>query len=347
MNDDNEFEKSFSVLSRKEREATAEVLPENGSELVRDNRGSNESFVLDVEDVFTEIDEEDDFEVLYDAALFKDKRPDDLIFHKRITQSNTTLCKLVQQGSRQALQDLCVKNKRLVRKFVFAYRKSFGHRCDPEDLEQAGFIGLLRAARRYDPLGGASFSTYASYWIRQAISKEIIDNGFSIRVPVHIMDRINKVSGVEYKFAKEGYSPAARIPLIAKEVGFSQEDVRECLMLRNNFLQPLSLDAPSGEEDSVLGDFIPNDEEVSAEQIVFNQEMHEELELIMQMLRPREEAVLKRRLGWDDGKPCTLEEIGREYDLTKERIRQIEANAIKHLTNNRETQRLKVFWEAD
>lgn len=347
-----EFDQLFSILSRKEQYKVSEVLFNNGINLV-DSHVAEDALVLDidVEDDLVEDFSADDFEILYDEDLFRDKSSgsthfEELVLNKKVRQSNEILCHLIQQGSRQAVQDLCVKNHGLVSKYVFAYEKRYANRLDSEDLEQVGFMGLIKAAQRFDLRLGVSFSTYAVHWIKQSIAREIMDHGYAIRIPVHMMERINKVIAADNRLASEGLPILERIPYVANELGISEDDVREAMALRNNYLMYASLDTPVGEDqDSVLGDFIPMDEELSVEQIVFNKELRKELEAAIATLKPKEQEILKMRFGWDDNHPRTLEEIGTIYGVTRERIRQIEAKVVRKLRHPSRSRRLRVFME--
>lgn len=347
-----EFDQLFSILSRKEQYSVSEVLFNKGINLV-DSHIAEDDLGLDIEvdDNLAEDFFADDFEILYDEDLFRDKSSGsvpfkELILNKKVRQSNEILCHLVQQGNRQAMQDLCVKNHGLVSKYVFAYEKRYANRLGPEDLEQVGFIGLVKAAQRFDLSFGVSFSTYAVPWIKQAIAREIMDHGYAIRIPVHMMERINKVIAADNRLAGEGIPILERIPYIADELGVSEDAVREAMALRNNYLMYSSLDIPVGEDqDSVLGDFIPIDEAVSVEQVVFNKELRQELDATMATLTPREQEILKLRFGWDDNHPRTLEEIGTIFGVTRERIRQIEAKVVRKLRHPSRSRRLKVFVE--
>lgn len=321
-----EFDQLFSILSRKEQYTVSELLFNNGINLV-DSHVAEDALVLDAEvddDILSEDFPEEDFEVLYDEDIFRDKTSgsthlEELVLNKKVCQFNEILCHLIQQGNRQAVQDICVKNHGLVSKYVFAYEKRYANRLDSEDLEQVGFMGLIKAAEKFDLSLGVSFSTYAVYWIKQAIAREIIDYGYAIRIPVHMMERINKVAAADNRLAGKGISISERILYVADELGISEDDVRKALALRNNYLMYASLDTPVGEDqDSVLGDFIPMDEDLSVEHIVFNKELRKQLDIIIASLNPKEQKILKLRFGWDDNHPKTLEEIGTIYGVTRE-----------------------------
>lgn len=342
-----EFEQIYSILSKKEQYKVTDILYENGINLI-DEHIADTDIILDIDN--DEVDVEcEDFEVLYDENIFKDSKADlytneSLVIHKEVRQSNEILCALIQQGNSQAAQDLCVKNKKLVDKYVAAYQKYFRNRLDFEDLEQVGFLGLITAANKFDVKLGTSFSTYAVYWIKQSISREIMDNGYAIRIPVHMMERISKVTSSYNRLAEEGFPLQRAIGQIAEELGLSEEMVRESLALKENVIGYTSLDTPIGEDgDTVLGDFIPAEDEESVEQIVTRGLLRQQLEGVLRTLTPREEHVIRMRFGLVDGRPRTLEEVGKEFNITRERIRQIEAKAMRKLRHPSRSRRLKDY----
>lgn len=342
-----EFEQIYSILSKKEQYKVTDILYENGINLI-DEHIADTDIILDIDN--DEVDVEcDDYEVLYDENIFKDSKADlytneSLVIHKEVRQSNEILCALIQQGNSQAAQDLCVKNKKLVDKYVAAYQKYFRNRLDFEDLEQVGFLGLITAANKFDVKLGTSFSTYAVYWIKQSISREIMDNGYAIRIPVHMMERISKVTAIYNRLTEEGIPLQKAICQIAEELGLSEEMVRESLALKENIIGYTSLDTPIGEDgDTVLGDFIPAEDEESVEQIVTRGLLRQQLEVVLHTLTPREEHVIRMRFGLIDGRQRTLEEVGKEFNITRERIRQIESKALRKLRHSSRSRRLKDY----
>lgn len=335
-----EFENIFSILSLKEQYKVTEILFKKNIELVDEPIGE---IILDTED------QEDDFAILYDDSIFKDSCvgesvKDYLTINQNIRQSNEILCSLIQQGNRQAVQDLCVKNRGLVGKYVIAYQKRYGNRLDFEDLEQVGFIGLIKAAHRYSVDTGAAFSTYAVYWIKQSISREIMDNGYVIRIPVHMMERINKVLSLDVQYANSGLELHERIEKIATDLNMLYENIKECLMIKNNYLTYASLNSPIGEEGaSELGEMLPDEGTKSIEEIVSEKMLKEELEQALSTLTSREQKIMRLRYGLDDARERTLEEVGREFNLTRERIRQIEAKALRKLAHPSRSRKLRDF----
>ncbi len=344
-----QFESIYDMLSLKEQYAVLEILYQKGINLVDDEeRIDEDGYLLETDEDFGQSDEEE-FHILYDAGLFRDgcdlgNSEENLVETQNIRQSNEILCALIQQGSRQALQDLCVKNKKLVDKYVIAYQKRYGNRLDFEDLEQVGFIGLMKAAGKFEVHQGNTFSTYAVWWIKQAISREIMDHGYAVRIPVHMMERIIRVAGVESRYI--GLGMEERIEKISEELSISKELVRECLILRNNYLSYTSLNMPIGDaEEMELGEVIPEDAALSVENIIEGRELKHVLETVIDTLTEREQLVLRLRFGWDDEQTRTLEEIGSQFHVTRERIRQIEEKALRKLRYPSRAKRLKGYLE--
>lgn len=342
-----QFENIYDMLSLREQYTVLEILYRKGITLVDENEQIDEdTYILETDEVLDE-DDIEEVPVLYDEGLFKDSHyleddEENPVVNRNIRQSNEILCTLIQQGNKQAAQDLCVKNKKLVDKYVVAYQKRYGNRLDFEDLEQVGFIGLIKAARKFEIHQGNAFSTYAVWWIKQAISREIMDNGYAIRIPVHKMERINKVTKVESLYI--GLSIEERIKKISEVLYMSEEVVREYLILRNSFLSYASLNAPIGdEEDMELGEIIPEEDTLSVEDIVIDRELRRTLEVVMSTLTQREQKVLRLRFGLDDGRSRTLEEVGKQFNVTRERIRQIEAKALRKLRHPSRARKVKDY----
>lgn len=345
-----EFEKIFSFLSRREQYDVTELLFKNGINLVDDH--IEDALALDVENwEDTDNSLDDDFEILYNDALFKDSdycnaKSDELVINRVIQQSNEILCRLIQDGNQQAKQDLCVKNKRLIDKYVCAYEKRYGNHLDYEDLEQAGFLGLIKAAQRFDTQQETAFSTYAVFWIKQCISREIMENGYAIRIPVHMMERINRVISVDNHLAESGMSLRERISYAAVELGLTEANIRECLLLKANYLSYCSLDTPIGEDgDSELGEFVVDETSENIEQIVMTNSLREEIERILNTITPKERQVIELRFGLKDGRSRTLEEIGTIFGVTRERIRQIEAKALRKLKHTSRAKLIRDYLE--
>ncbi len=308
---------------------------------------------LDIEPNLEDIDETEKdllFQDMQDMSFVDSLNVDDPVkmFLKEIGkirlltfEEENILAERMVNGDKEAKKQLIESNLRLV---VSIAKKYIGRGMNFLDLIQEGNLGLIKAVDKFDQTKGYKFSTYATWWIRQAITRAIADQARTIRIPVHMVETINKL----IKTSRHLLQTLGREPTpeeIAVELEMPVEKVRDILKVSQ---EPISLETPVGEEDeSNLGNFIPDDDAPSPSEQAADTLLREHIEEVMQTLTPREAKVLKLRFGLEDGRMRTLEEVGREFDVTRERIRQIEAKALRKLRHPSRSKKLKDFMSSD
>lgn len=334
-------------LGEDKMDLVLEYLEKNNIDILQtgvDDENAADLLIESDDDII--LDEEEEVEIIDDVDVLEGVSTEDPVrmYLKEIgnvpllsTDEEVELAKRVEEGDEEAKKALTEANLRLV---VSIAKKYVGRGMPFLDLIQEGNMGLMKAVDKFDYTKGYKFSTYATWWIRQAITRGIADTGRTIRVPVHMVETINKTLRMTRTLLQElGREPTPEE--VADRLGVPVARVREVLKISRD---PVSLDTPIGEEDdSHLGDFIEDDSALSPSDSAAFSMLREELSTALESLTDRERQVVRLRFGLEDGRARTLEEVGKEFNVTRERIRQIEAKALRKLRHPSRSKRLKDF----
>lgn len=340
LNKDNElkeeyFEKLFDMLNLQETYKVIDVLIKLNIQIIYPEYEENND--VKHNNKYSEVQEIEDTQPIsnYEGLeLITNK-------HNSIKLSNEQLCVMYQNGNKAALEMLFTKNYRLIASRVIKYANKYKHKLDFDDLIEYGFFGMLKAVKKFDTTKDVKFTTYSIWWIDQSILRAIADYGFTIRLPVHVFESINYLNRLQILNNFE--TKEELIDYVNKDKGYSPQKIKELLKIMENIYSPVSLNVMVGEDmETELLEFIP-DYNPTPEEILEKKIVKEEIKKCLDTLKPREAKVLELRFGLDGERERTLEEIGKIYGITRERIRQIEAKALRRLRHPSKSKILRDF----
>ena len=247
-------------------------------------------------------------------------------------RTNEELCLLIQSGDQQAKTDIYNKNKRLVKKIASQYFGAYGNSLDREDLEQVGYMGLFIAVEKFNADKGVKVISYAAYWIKREIMREIAEHGYPVRIPATVMDKVVKCINLDTSFQQQGLERKERIRAVAEKLGITADEVKDYLSLSKKCLQCTSLNTVVDEENQTeLEELLPNENVPSVEEIVEENDLQRRLHAAISELEQQERDIIIHRYGMNGSRIYTLEELGEIHGLSVERVRQIEERALLKL----------------
>lgn len=314
--DKEDFKKLFGKLNREDILEIIKILKSNNIEIVIDPKN--------------------------DRKISNTNKVDKNINYKELRNlSNEQLCALYNQGNKEIITTIVEKNTKLIWSRVRKYNKIFNHKLEDEDLFQSGAMGLIKAVENFKNDKGANLTTYSVWWIDQKIRRDIADLGYTIRIPVHIFETVVKVNSI---VSKNQLVSKDELIEIAKSEGISEENFKKALFLKDIILKPVSINTSVGEDDdSELMDFIEDKEIKLVDDEVIEKMLKKDIEYVLKTLNVREKEIIELRFGLLDGRERTLEEVGRIFGVTRERIRQIEAKALRKLRHPSRCKKIKNY----
>lgn len=325
-----DFDNAFSMLSNKEKYAVVDLLNSWNIDLVDDDFISDNCQRTMIKTPNKQCEEDNTNSI---ATHITEFQCEVVPWNTRISLTNEQLCLMHQNGDSTALSKILINNKRFVYKIALRYDKIYNHKLDLEDLVQAGYIGIIKATDRFDLGHENKFITYADWWIKQSILRVIADEGFTIRIPVHMFDRVLSINKIERD--NLGFGLEELIDIATSQLNLNRQEILYSLEVRDQIMHPASLNmSVSDESEEELIDFIPNEQD-SLDDVIIDQLYKDEVREITKMvLSDKEYYILNRMYGLEDNITRTLEDVGRDLGVTRERVRQIKKKALSKLVKH-------------